>query len=87
MAPTESHNGRLGPNQCGFCGAEANVKCGGCRVREYCSKECQKKRWPIHKTPCRDLGLQQMQVRQKQKQHDEEQPKEKPPGDKQEEYL
>ncbi|TFK63414.1 hypothetical protein BDN72DRAFT_322916 [Pluteus cervinus] len=27
-------------------------KCAGCRLELYCSKECQKKAWPLHKAKC-----------------------------------
>ncbi|TFK63415.1 hypothetical protein BDN72DRAFT_322934 [Pluteus cervinus] len=27
-------------------------KCSGCRIELYCSKECQKKAWPMHKNKC-----------------------------------
>ncbi|TFK63417.1 hypothetical protein BDN72DRAFT_322928 [Pluteus cervinus] len=28
-------------------------KCGGCHVDLFCSKECQKKAWPLHKSKCK----------------------------------
>ena len=34
------------------CGAKTSTKCGGCGVARYCSRECQKKDWPRHKTKC-----------------------------------
>ncbi|KAJ7263337.1 hypothetical protein C8J57DRAFT_1333349 [Mycena rebaudengoi] len=30
-------------------------KCGGCRVARYCSTECQKKHWKMHKPGCQDI--------------------------------
>jgi hypothetical protein len=30
--------------------------CGKCRVSHYCSVECQKKVWPLHKISCGNLG-------------------------------
>jgi hypothetical protein len=46
---------------CGCCALtsqEANAmgdklrRCGGCHGEWYCSRECQLKRWPIHKSTC-----------------------------------
>lgn len=28
-------------------------RCGGCRLAFFCSKECQKENWPVHKLECR----------------------------------
>ena len=30
--------------------------CSGCSVAEYCSSECQKQDWPIHKHVCKQAG-------------------------------
>ena len=42
---------------CAYCNAIANKepykKCAKCRHAAYCSKECQKKHWPVHKTVCK----------------------------------
>ncbi|CAL1708653.1 unnamed protein product [Somion occarium] len=46
-------------------------RCTGCKVDLYCSKECQKKAWPSHKTKCRlnqrtqempEMNLQSLQL-------------------------
>lgn len=43
---------------CGGCGADKTdndsplLKCVGCKEQEYCSRGCQKKHWPKHKTVC-----------------------------------
>ena len=35
---------------CLYCGQSgAGSKCGTCKLARYCSKECQKRDWPIHK--------------------------------------
>ena len=42
---------------CAYCKAIANKedfkKCAKCRSAAYCSKDCQKKHWPVHKTVCK----------------------------------
>lgn len=38
---------------CKKCGAETKVKCNGCKVVYYCSKERQKEDWEEHKELCR----------------------------------
>ena len=35
-------------------------KCGACRVVFYCSRECQKGNWPIHKHVCRKRYTEEM---------------------------
>lgn len=37
---------------CFTCGKTANSKCRGCSVALYCSSECQKLGWSIHKLVC-----------------------------------
>ncbi|KAK7053564.1 SET domain-containing protein [Favolaschia claudopus] len=34
------------------CIKQGTNHCGKCKNRLYCSRECQKKHWPIHKTQC-----------------------------------
>ncbi|KAG2067524.1 hypothetical protein BDR04DRAFT_1104945, partial [Suillus decipiens] len=34
---------------------ERPLKCGKCKSVWYCSKECQKKHWPIHKPRCHEV--------------------------------
>lgn len=41
-----------GGGRCGQCGAAASLRCGGCSVVHYCSKEHQRQHWPAHKTQC-----------------------------------
>ena len=42
---------------CAYCDAIANKepykKCAKCKIAAYCSKDCQKKHWPVHKTVCK----------------------------------
>ena len=38
---------------CANCNAMATKKCASCKLVVYCSKECQKKHWPVHKTVCK----------------------------------
>ncbi len=48
---------------CSSCGEVATTKCGGCKLKPYCSKECQSKEWPEHKTTCQDERLHQILLR------------------------
>lgn len=51
VVPTAS----VGCNPCGVKqkkDGKSLMKCGGCRLAEYCSVECQKKDWKTHKTLC-----------------------------------
>lgn len=41
-----------GGGQCGQCGAAASLRCGGCSVVHYCSKEHQRQHWATHKAQC-----------------------------------
>jgi tetratricopeptide (TPR) repeat protein len=44
-------------NACGFCGVSpCTVKCGGCGVTYYCSKDHQQKEWKRHKKQCKKAG-------------------------------
>jgi hypothetical protein len=38
--------------QCCICGAVAKSKCSKCQVVRYCSPQCQKADWKLHKTYC-----------------------------------
>jgi MYND finger len=41
---------------CGQCGAENSRKtCGGCRGVRYCSSECQRTHWKIHRQECANM--------------------------------
>lgn len=40
-------------NVCGHCGIDAIQKCSSCEEVFYCTRECQVKNWPHHKTICR----------------------------------
>ena len=47
---------------CANCDAIANnvhfKKCAACKLATYCSKECQKKHWPVHKTVCKSAPME-----------------------------
>jgi hypothetical protein len=32
------------------------LKCSRCKLRAYCSRECQAADWPTHKAPCKMVG-------------------------------
>ena len=38
--------------QCIQCGKDANMKCSVCKLARYCSRECQRENWSIHKNIC-----------------------------------
>jgi len=42
----------MATNYCNICGSKETFLCGGCNQAHYCSKECQKKDWPIHRQTC-----------------------------------
>jgi len=33
---------------------DGSKKCGRCRTASYCSVECQKQHWKVHKNNCKD---------------------------------
>ncbi|KJA19000.1 hypothetical protein HYPSUDRAFT_217856 [Hypholoma sublateritium FD-334 SS-4] len=44
-------------SQCTTASEMANLqRCGKCKSAWYCSKDCQKKHWPIHKVGCRETS-------------------------------
>ena len=50
---------------CSFCGKKLGLhQCSGCSRSDdirYCSSECQKAGWPVHKTVCRSKQLRDVQ--------------------------
>jgi hypothetical protein len=54
----EVQEGKHGDDACGGCGAKegengsALQSCSKCKKRKYCSKECQKGHWKLHKKVC-----------------------------------
>ncbi|KAJ7838680.1 hypothetical protein B0H13DRAFT_2102805 [Mycena leptocephala] len=43
---------------CAQCNKDTELRaCSECKVRWYCSKQCQKNDWPIHKKSCSDSGI------------------------------
>lgn len=52
----ESKNSSNSSNEhrCAQCSTPAIKKCSSCELSYYCSRECQVKNWPIHKTICQN---------------------------------
>ncbi|THH30139.1 hypothetical protein EUX98_g4036 [Antrodiella citrinella] len=48
----------LDEKKCGSCGkTDGSLKyCGKCHTVKYCSPECQRKDWPLHKKTCRSFN-------------------------------
>jgi len=46
-------------HNCRTCKKEGDnmTKCGGCHAYRYCSRECQKDHWKIHKTDCLSMKV------------------------------
>lgn len=45
---------------CGQCGAEGPTKwCGSCKVQSYCSVECQRTHWKVHRSACKRMGARE----------------------------
>lgn len=38
---------------CLVCFKPSTLVCGGCKINTYCSRECQRTHWTIHKPKCR----------------------------------
>lgn len=41
--------------QCTMCGSKTSQRCKGCNCSAYCSKDCQKADWPVHKILCAEF--------------------------------
>ena len=37
------------------CDNKMKLACGRCRIQSYCSKDCQKDMWPLHKKFCNEI--------------------------------
>jgi len=42
-----------GSRACANCPKQGKVKCGACAKVRYCSKQCQKQHWKVHKKDCK----------------------------------
>ena len=42
---------------CANCGAEAEMRCVGCRRTHYCNRQCQKNHWRQHKKTCQRIKI------------------------------
>jgi hypothetical protein len=44
---------------CAHCGASGQwIQCAGIHSAHFCSRQCQKAAWGVHKTECKDLAQQ-----------------------------
>ena len=50
-------DGVLVGNECGNCGKELDTikRCSRCKKTKYCSKECQRAHWKVHKQKCQPV--------------------------------
>lgn len=48
---------------CAVCESEALLRCGGCKIVFYCSKEHQKQHWRLHKKLCKELVANETKLR------------------------
>ena len=44
----DEHMSRL----CSACGMDAKFSCGRCHLAKYCSRQCQKEHFPLHREDC-----------------------------------
>ena len=51
--------------ECGACGSSAKATkfCSKCKSVKYCSKECQRAHWKVHKKVCKEIAGAQSQVK------------------------
>ena len=45
-----------GEKRCAWCNEPARRKCGKCVSVRYCTRDCQKAHWPLHKSQCHVSG-------------------------------
>ena len=48
-------------------GQVAFARCGACKTKSYCSRDCQKMHWPEHKRECRDKKKEHKQWKEAKK--------------------
>ena len=42
--------------KCANCGKDATNRCSRCKTEWYCGKDCQIKRWKLHKDICKNIS-------------------------------
>ncbi|KAH7832368.1 putative zinc finger MYND domain protein [Monocercomonoides exilis] len=60
-------------SKCGFCGKKAQNRCSKCRSVFYCSVDCQRKHWKIHKLECDKLKEEKEKEERQMKEKEEKQ--------------
>ena len=48
------------PKECAVCEEKATKICGGCKVTSYCSADCQKGDWDLHRRECSKKVLEKI---------------------------
>lgn len=63
------HLNRAAYNTCDVCPAPSTKKCSGCRAARYCSHQCHKSNWSIHKKLCSSFSDRRRVLKDAELQH------------------